>query len=199
MNKILAILFLTVSSLSMGQSKKEEIYLPEYIDVHLDKDFYFIGDRIWYSLYLTNVPLSVSSLSIVAYVELRDSRDSIVFRQKLKCRDGLAHGDWLVSRKLTTGKYKLTAFTSWQRNTPTNIFTRMLLIVNPDIVLPSVVDSKSPIAPSETANGFNLLKISMGKPSVRPGDRVSVSLELADSLSVPLGGNLSASVQRLNC
>jgi hypothetical protein len=198
MNKILAILFLTISLASTAQTSKDEIYLPETIDLHLDKDFYFTGDRIWYSLYLSNSPRAVNSLSMVAYVELRDSRDSIVFRQKLKCKDGLAHGDWLISRKLTTGKYKLSAFTSWMRNTPGDICQRMLLIVNPDVVLPSIADPKPEIVSSTQANPFNPLQVSTGKSTVRTGERVVVAIELTDSTGNPLSGNVSASVRLKN-
>src|ERR1044071_7718723 len=198
MKKILTILLFSGLVVAKAQSPFAEIYLPEQINLHLDKDYYFTGDHMWYSLYLNNSPRATGSLSIVAYVELRDSRDSILFRQKLKCREGLAHGDWLVPRRLVTGNYKLVAFTLWMKNTPENVFSKNLLIVNPDVVLPRVSEtSTNSISPKDVGdNGF--LKLFASRPSARPGDRITATLELSDSIGNLLTGNLSVSVRQKN-
>ncbi|HEX8059818.1 MAG TPA: hypothetical protein VF473_02735 [Cyclobacteriaceae bacterium] len=171
------------------------IYLPEQISMHLDKDFYFTGDHLWYSLYLNNAPRATGSLSVIAYVELRDSRDSVVFRQKVKCREGLAHGDWLIPGRLLTGNYKITAFTLWAKNLPENIFSKTLLIVNPDIVLPPVSATANNIAAPKDVGGNGLLKLSVSKNSVRPNERITVSFDLSDPGGLPLTGSFSVSVR----
>src|SRR6187402_1847867 len=94
-----------------------DLYQPEYIDVNTDKEFYFAGERIWYALHLTNEPYSQSSLSNVAYMEIRDKRDSVIIRQKIKCKAGSGHGEILLPKQLPTGYFKLAAYTLWMKNT----------------------------------------------------------------------------------
>jgi hypothetical protein len=104
---------------------------PEYADVVLDKDYYFAGDRIWYSLYLSNYANTINELSSIAYVEIRDRYDTILVRQKIRCRDGRAHGDLLIPRKLASGVYKMKVFTRWMMNAnSTGMYEQMIPIVN---------------------------------------------------------------------
>lgn len=106
-------------------------YEPESIDVTLDKDFYFTGQKIWYSLHLSNPGVSRGSLSAVAYVELRGGGDSVVIRQKIKCNDGAAHGEISLPEQLPTGYFKLVAYTLWMKNTGgNNIYEELIPVVN---------------------------------------------------------------------
>jgi len=114
--------------------------MPEHISLHLDRNSYFAGDRIWYALYLNNTPRSASSVSAVVYVELRDARDSVVTRQKVKCREGYGHADMLLSNKLRTGNYSLIAFTLWMKNNGgEEIYRTTIPIIN--LELPVIVSA----------------------------------------------------------
>ncbi|CAN5436115.1 hypothetical protein BH09BAC3_BH09BAC3_07470 [soil metagenome] len=91
-------------------------YQPEYTKLVFDKDLYFAGEKIWYSLWLWNDTNTSSSLSILVYVEIRDKNDSVLMRQKVKCKHGKAYGELSLPDRFPTGYYKIVAFTSWMRN-----------------------------------------------------------------------------------
>lgn len=129
MRKSLFIVVLTAFSvLGLAQSKKvpsilqrnqeafNAYFQPEYVDVFCDKDFYFSGERIWYSLYLSDEAYAPGSMSIITYVEIRDKNDSTIIRQKVRCHFGLGHGEMIVPEQLPTGYYKLTTYTLWMKN-----------------------------------------------------------------------------------
>jgi hypothetical protein len=140
MVRILVLIFCSIvashaqKDLQKKQAKLDSFniyYQPEYADVFLDKDYYFSGDRIWYSIYLSNYANSINELSAIAYVEIKDRFDTVLVRQKIRCRDGRAHGDLLIPRKLSSGVYKMKVFTLWMMNAKgTGIYERMIPIVN---------------------------------------------------------------------
>ncbi len=165
--RTLSFILLLVSALCSAQDVKEyqkrldafnETWMPERIGIHTDRTSYFAGDRIWYSLYLTNTPWSPSSVSGIVYVELLDGIDSVMVRQKIRCREGLAHGDLLLSRKLPTGRYKLNAYTLWMKNDPANAMTVISLpVINLELPLSPSPKLKSSVASvldaTQSANG----------------------------------------------
>ncbi|NOT75639.1 MAG: hypothetical protein HOP08_11990 [Cyclobacteriaceae bacterium] len=113
-----------------------EYYQPESIELTLDKDLYFAGDKVWYSLHLWNETLAVSSLSALAYVEVRDKNDSVLIRQKIKCKFGNAYGEISIPDRLPTGYYKLVAFTMWMKNSlGRKMYEQFIPIINTDAVI----------------------------------------------------------------
>ncbi len=94
-----------------------DYFQPEYVELNFDKDFYFSGENIWYSLHLTDQAYLSSSTSAVVYVDVRDKRDSVLIRQKVRCKQGLAHGEIALPKQFPTGYYKIVPFTLWMLNT----------------------------------------------------------------------------------
>ena len=116
-----------------------DLIQPEFIDLTIDKDLYFSGEKLWYSLRLSDGTLAVSSLSVLAYIEIRDGNDSVLIRQKIKCKLGKAFGDITIPDQLPTGYYKLTAFTIWMKNGGTNgRYQRLIPIINTDTPIDQV-------------------------------------------------------------
>ena len=57
---------------------------PEKVYVQTDKDVYSNGETIWFKTYVLNgMTHRASTMSKVVYVELLDSKDSIVTQRKL--------------------------------------------------------------------------------------------------------------------
>lgn len=147
----------TIGELQQRLDKYNEALMPEHISLHLDRDSYFAGDRIWYAIYLNNTPRSASSVSAVVYIELRDARDAVITRQKIKCREGYGHADLLLSNKLRTGNYRLRAYTLWMKNNQdAEMFQITVPVINLD--LPVVVSSREQQGEQDEA----MLKVAVG-------------------------------------
>lgn len=125
MRHILCIIFLISGLKVFGQpldylqfqlDKYNNYFFPEYVDSHTDRDMYFSGDRLWYTLYLQKTTSSPSSLSIAGYTELRDQNDSVVLRQKVKFREGIGVNEFIIPNHLPTGVYQFVAYTLWMKN-----------------------------------------------------------------------------------
>lgn len=91
----------------------------ERIHLHTDRQWYFYGDRIWFSAYLTagsyNQP---SPVSRVIYVEIYSPDGDLIERTAVKNDGGRAKGSILVSHNHQGGMYKLKAYTAWSLNFP---------------------------------------------------------------------------------
>ncbi len=106
--------------------KQEKAYL------HLDKPFYTSGEDIWYSAYLVDGSSHKSEAeSTVLYVELIDPDLNVINHQALKLANGHAKGDIHLPEELTTGKYRLRAYTNWMLNfDPSYFFDKEIAIYN---------------------------------------------------------------------
>jgi len=110
----------------LSQIKKyEKENAPEKTFIHTDKPYYTTGETIWLKSYLVNgVNHSAIKKSEVLYVELINSNDSIVFKEKQhvsKSDLGVA-GSILINEKWDSGNYQLRAYTNYMRNDNSNYF-----------------------------------------------------------------------------
>lgn len=89
----------------------------EKLYLHLDKASYNAGTTIWFSGYLLtatgHVPLAWSKF---IYVELFDKADSLVYRKKVKERNGVFPGHIKLGNDLREGDYTLRAYSLWMLN-----------------------------------------------------------------------------------
>jgi len=104
-------------------TKYSEQDYSEKIYVHTNKSYYSTEDNIWFSVYLVNsISHQKTKKSYVAYVELIDSRDSLVDRKKIFIDNISAPGDFKLSKKLVSGTYRIRAYTNYMRNQDANYF-----------------------------------------------------------------------------
>jgi len=90
---------------------RERIYL------HTDRQWYFHGDRIWFSAYLTAGPFNAPSLvSTILYVELYSPDGDMIERMAFKNEEGRSHGSILIKNDNISGIYRLKAYTGWSLN-----------------------------------------------------------------------------------
>lgn len=143
---VCCVVFVSEAQVNLSDAQRKldlfnQHFKPEFIDIMLDRDFYFSGDRIWYSLFLSNYGNTINGLSAVAYVEIRDEYDSVLVRQKLRCRDGRSHGDIRLPRNMPTGLYKISAYTLWMKNIGT-VYNSPLTVINLDNPLIGITDQQ---------------------------------------------------------
>ncbi|MDH6356768.1 hypothetical protein [Parabacteroides sp. PF5-9] len=119
---ILAIL-LQVGNLS-AQEIRERIYLQT------DKQLYLAGELLWMKLYLTDAEGIPLDFSKVGYVELVDETDPHI-QAKVEINNGIGEGWMELPPSLSTGFYRLIAYTRYMRNEGEAIyFQRPISIIN---------------------------------------------------------------------
>lgn len=82
--------------------------------LHTDKDIYLSGDTIWFKVYLLDgITLEKSPKSSVVYVELLDTRDSIITKSKLYVKNMSSHSKIVLPKTQQSTFYRLRAYTKY--------------------------------------------------------------------------------------
>ncbi len=91
--------------------------------VHTDRDFYALGETIWFKTYLTAGPFhQTSTLSNTIYIELIDNDRQIIKHHRIFSPDGFASGYLTFPDSIPPGSYLLRAYTNWMRNSEEEYF-----------------------------------------------------------------------------
>jgi hypothetical protein len=108
----------------IGQSKKLADQHPsEKVHLHFDKPYYSVGDTIWFKAYLTMETNMPSLLSKIVYVDVINSRDSLVQTIKLPVVNGVASGNVpIVPLVFQQGNYYIKGYTLWMMNDAEDYF-----------------------------------------------------------------------------
>jgi hypothetical protein len=139
----LFVLLLSTASSSVAQSllsatlqnsftTYQQNRLQEKVFVHTDRTVYLAGDICWFKFYnvdaFFHTPLSISK---IIYVELLDKDNKPVLQAKIPQQDGQSDGSFVLPASMTSGNYKLRAYTNWMKNFDTDyFFEKTLTIIN---------------------------------------------------------------------
>ncbi|MGV3508546.1 MAG: carboxypeptidase-like regulatory domain-containing protein [Sphingobacteriaceae bacterium] len=89
----------------------------EKVHLHFDKPYYAVGDTMWFKGYITAGSNTPSPFSKIVYVDVLNSRDSLMQSLKLPVTNGLAWGNiGLPASNYTQGNYYIRAYTRWMMN-----------------------------------------------------------------------------------
>ncbi|HPT06215.1 MAG TPA: hypothetical protein PK500_06150 [Candidatus Egerieousia sp.] len=166
---VIAIISLFFESAAGAQSKDSllekrfeafsKLLSPEKLYLHTDKEFYCVGDTLWFKGYLVNNSyLSEFPECNFIYVELiGNSYEKNIYsgkteevqrtleRVKVKRRGGVLQGYMVIPGGMSTGKAFIRGYSYWNLNFPAEyIFSKSLNIVNPmkDDFLKKLIDNK---------------------------------------------------------
>lgn len=92
---------------------RERIYL------HTDRDWYYYGDRIWFSAYVVAGSYNIlSEISTVLYVDLFEPNGNLVKREVIELTEGRGNGSISFNQdeNETPGTYQIKAYTTWALN-----------------------------------------------------------------------------------
>ncbi|MCH2045058.1 MAG: MG2 domain-containing protein [Saprospiraceae bacterium] len=110
--------------------KHEKVYL------HIDRKFFKPGDDIWFKAYVRDAKtLLTSENSGLVYVELIAPNGNVEKKLTLHVKNGGAAGDFKLDEEAKGGRYKIKAYTQWQKNTET-AYEADLTVQN--VVLPNL-------------------------------------------------------------
>ena len=126
-------------SSSTPDKLKEELFtrLQEYqqnhpeekIFIHTNKYAYAAGDTVWFKVYLRNADdQRWSKLSAVVHVDLIDPKDSIIGERLIYAKRGFSAAEFAIADSSMTGRYRLRAYTKWQRNFTQEFFESDLFV-----------------------------------------------------------------------
>lgn len=141
-----------------NSAKQIAVSTAETVFLHCNAATFVSGETLLYKLYCLNAANhSPSAISKIAYVEFVSSGKEIVFRHKLFLENGSAAGDFFIPASLTTGNYKLIAYTNWTlNNTTQKAFETDVFIINPfQVVNGNNPDTPQSIGLQETASQLN--------------------------------------------
>jgi len=112
----------------------------EKVYLHFDKPYYAVGDTIWFKAYVTVDQHMLSALSKVLYVDMINSRDSIVRSLRLPIINGIGWGSIVLPQEsFNEGNYHIRSYTAWMRNFDAGyFFTKSIAVGN-------TVDKDNPI------------------------------------------------------
>lgn len=107
-------------------SPKEKLYLK------CDKEFYLTGEILWFKVNsvdaYSNIPFNMSK---VAYVEVLDAQNNALLQAKIGMHEASGSGSFFLPESITSGNYKIRAYTSWMKNFGAEtFFERNISIVN---------------------------------------------------------------------
>ena len=105
--------------------------LTEKIFAHTDKETYFTGETLWFSLYVVDGfihhPLDLSK---IAYVEVLDRENRPILQTKVALKEGRGWGS-LIIPDVASERFTLRAYTRWMRNFKADdFFHKELIIIN---------------------------------------------------------------------
>jgi TonB-dependent SusC/RagA subfamily outer membrane receptor len=99
--------------------------------VHIDKPLYATGDRLWMSTYLLDAASHQRADGQTAiHVDLLSSTGNLVQHQWIRIADGRGEGNFRLSDTLTTGTYRLRAYTDEDDRQRRPAFERSVAIYN---------------------------------------------------------------------
>lgn len=106
---------------------------PQKIYLHLDKEIYYVNERIWFKAYLLHEPTLIpDSSSDHLYVELVNSYDQIVQIIRVNSDIENSSGSFYLGDTIPEGIYQIRAYTNWMKNFgPEYFFSKNIKIRNP--------------------------------------------------------------------
>ena len=99
----------------------------EKLFVHTDKEFYLVGEIVWFRIYSDK-----KTMSSIAYVDVVDAAGKSVLTSKVSLKEWEDNGSALIPLSVATGNYKFRAYTNWMKNdAEASFFEKAITIVNP--------------------------------------------------------------------
>lgn len=105
------------------------VYPVEKVHLHFDKPYYAVGDTLWFKSYL-NYNLFEYAPSKVIYVEILNSRDSLVQTLRVQSEDGVGKGQLVLDPEYwSQDNYRFRAYTKWMMNFDPDYFYNKIVPV----------------------------------------------------------------------
>jgi hypothetical protein len=185
MNKILSLILFSFCALTL---KAQATGNTEKIIISTDREVYIAGDRLYFSLILSDAPGNTSNY---IHVTLNNTGNKHIFTGCLKIYNNVAFGSIYLTDTLSTGIYQLVSFTNCMRNYSTSSYARKnIMIANRfDNNFSGFIDQNNKTIPdsaiqTRTSGNTGLAKhvIETNKSNYVQREKVTLSLTIPDEL-----------------
>lgn len=121
---IITVFHISFNGISQNIDLRESLYL------HVNKRFLVSGEQLLFTAYVrSDLNKTLTNNSNILYVELI-GQDGVEIQKKIKVTDGIGAGEIFINSSISTGDYRLIAYTRWMRNF-NDFFEIQLTIANP--------------------------------------------------------------------
>jgi hypothetical protein len=129
-------------------SSYDSLRVIEKVYLHTDRHTYYPGDDIWFKAYLIDASdRLLSDHSNNLHVEIISPESIIIDSRIVKINDGLGNGDFHLSEKLQSGRYRLRAYTNYMRNFGDQLFfNKEITVINSSDAVKVFSDSSTRIS-----------------------------------------------------
>ncbi|SDW49931.1 hypothetical protein SAMN05444411_101863 [Lutibacter oricola] len=179
---LIAFLFINITTIFAQNTEKNQSKVLEKIYLHTDRNFYNIGESLWYKAYSLNAQTNKPHKhSRILHVELISPDKKIISKRKTYLDSGMGNGDFILTDSLGVkkpGTYQLRAYTKWMRNFGDHfIFTKNIEIIS--------------------INDKNKAIVEANKKKNKPSKKIEKEVEIKDFIDLqffPEGGSLVENV-----
>ena len=92
------------------------VYPIEKMHMHFDKPYYGVGDTLWFKTYMDHNFVEYIP-STVGYVEIFNSKDSLIQTMRIPLKNGVGEGHWVLNPEyVSQDNYRFRAYTKWMAN-----------------------------------------------------------------------------------
>src|SRR5699024_7107390 len=92
------------------------VYPIEKMHMHFDKPYYGVGDTLWFKTYMDHNFVEYIP-STVGYVEILNSKDSLIQTMRITLKNGVGEGHWVLNPEyVSQDNYRFRAYTKWMAN-----------------------------------------------------------------------------------
>lgn len=166
--------FLASVGFIYAQDKVQEVlntlterFPQEKIYILYSKDKYVAGDNIWFKTYVFD-GYNHSSISTAMYVELYNSKKSLVSRKLIPLFGGEGQGSFALADSLPEGSYYVRAYTNWMLNFDEAFqYKHALEVYNPSSPQKLIADSTAEWTAAVFPEGGNFIAGASSRVSVR--------------------------------
>ncbi|WP_136481065.1 MG2 domain-containing protein [Cognatitamlana onchidii] len=141
---VLLIFFVNVSAQEANRFQDMLKYLSsattEQVYIQTDKDLYTPGESIWIKAYLVDAKTHApSNMSRVIYIEILNSKDSIIAQQKLYAPFAKASSNITLPKQVSYGTYTLRGYTKYMLNNMAPVIFQKELSVLPKDSMSNII------------------------------------------------------------
>jgi hypothetical protein len=132
---VLTVLYVPASfskNLNLHSSSDDSLQVIEKVYLHVDRDIYYPGDDIWFKAYLIDaLDHLLTNHSRSLHVELISPSLKIISSRIISLDGGLGNGDFKVPDDISSGRYRIRAYTNYMRNFSDQLFfTKEITVIS---------------------------------------------------------------------
>ena len=120
-------------SLSFNTKAQNEAYPKQKVYIHFDKDFYVLGETMWFKAYIMNIEPIPDSLNQVLYLDIVNEEGKVKTHLKLKTSKNSSSSSFSLPTDWNEGVYHIRAYTPYLFTfDETAFFSKTIPVYNAD-------------------------------------------------------------------